>query len=515
MDIDKDIFNLIEEQANIYKDKLAIIDDNINVKLTYSELEKKSYEYGNYLLNMGLKKGDKVIIFVQMNVYLYEIMISLFRNGIIAVFVDPHAGFKYVDMCCELVKPNAVIAKNIHMFYLCLSKSIRNIKKKITVESMIKNKVNCETRIPVNETRENFINTDALITFTSGTTGIPKVIVRTQKFLIDQHKIIDTLISDANNTVIMTSLPIFLLSHLASGMTCVIPRGKWRQPKDIKLRLILEQILEHNCETIVSSPILIEKLLYNVNDDIKIMLEKSKLKYIYMGGSPVFPSKIEYYKENYKNIGITIIYGSSEAEPISECKINNISDDKIKLMRDGKGLYVGSFSEGIEYKLISIDDETVLNKGYGELIVSGDHVLKGYLNGIGDSENKLDMDGIKWHKTGDVGYIDDNNEFWLLGKKKGIINKNENIIFPFSIEAQLYYDRRIDKNAIIMIDNKSYIAIKINKNYKNEKNKIKSELEQKYHDFIVIFLNDIPTEKRHSSKIDYDKLKQIITSKRL
>ena len=40
------------------------------------------------------------------------------------------------------------------------------------------------------------------------------------------------------------------------------------------------------------------------------------------------------------------------------------------------------------------------------------------------SENKLDMDGIKWHKTGDVGYIDDNNEFWLLGKKKGIINKN-------------------------------------------------------------------------------------------
>ena len=48
MDIDKDIFNLIEEQANIYKDKLAIIDDNINVKLTYSELEKKTYEYGNY-----------------------------------------------------------------------------------------------------------------------------------------------------------------------------------------------------------------------------------------------------------------------------------------------------------------------------------------------------------------------------------------------------------------------------------------------------------------------------------
>ena len=79
----------------------------------------------------------------------------------------------------------------------------------------------------------------------------------------------------------------------------------------------------------------------------------------------------------------------------------------------------------------------------------------------------------------------------------------------------MYYDRRIDKHAIIMIDNKSYIAIKINKNYKNEKNKIKSELEQKYHDFIVIFLNDIPTEKRHSSKIDYDKLKQIITSKRL
>ena len=50
----------------------------------------------------------------------------------------------------------------------------------------------------------------------------------------------------------------------------------------------------------------------------------------------------------------------------------------------------------------------------GEIVVAGGHVLPGYLNGEGDVETKFEVDGARWHRTGDLGYLDGAGRLWLL-----------------------------------------------------------------------------------------------------
>ena len=503
------IINLMNQNSEKYRNKYAIIDDNNSSKITFDEFERDTEIIADYLSEKGLKSGDTILIFVPMSIALYELMASFFRLGIAVIFVDPHAGLNYINMCCKLIRPTAIIASRLNLLIFHSSSEIRKISKKITLEKIIKIK-------RIKESYQNIDNENnlselaklpALITFTSGTTGIPKIIVRTQEFLLEQHKSIEKSLNVSCDWTMMTSLPIFLLSHIATGMTVIIPKGKWREPKNINSEDIYRQILFYGCDTIVASPILIDKLSkYLLNDKI--------VKRIFMGGSAVLPNKIIEYKK-IKDVDINIIYGASEAEPISECNIKEIDDEKIFDMLDGKGLYVGKFVDSIKYKVIRSDTDLVSilsDNQEGELIVSGKHVLKGYLNGIGDKENKITIDDEIWHRTGDYGYVVD-GQFWLLGKVKSIIRINDRIISPFSIEARLSVNEEIEKSTVIEYVGKVYIVIQL----KSKILKLSREYEKKIRDQLenigkhqIILVKEIPTEKRHSSKINREKLLEIL-----
>ena len=71
----------------------------------------------------------------------------------------------------------------------------------------------------------------------------------------------------------------------------------------------------------------------------------------------------------------------------------------------------------------------------GEIVVSGDHVLPGYLDGVGDSESKIHVDGRVWHRTGDAGYVDDRGRLWLLGRCSAKVSDSHGVVYPFAVEA--------------------------------------------------------------------------------
>src|SRR5207247_8700736 len=85
-------------------------------------------------------------------------------------------------------------------------------------------------------------DTPAIVTFTSGSTGEPKAVVRTHGFLIAQHRALVESLGLAPGEVDLTTLPVFLLANLASGVTSVIPDADLRAPGAIAPAPVLEQI---------------------------------------------------------------------------------------------------------------------------------------------------------------------------------------------------------------------------------------------------------------------------------
>jgi len=161
-------------------------------------------------------------------------------------------------------------------------------------------------------------------------------------------------------------------------------------------------------------------------------------------------------------------------------------------MLEGKGLFVGCLVPEIEIDFL--DD--------GEIIVSGVHVVESYLNKKDNLENKLTLEGKVWHKTGDIGYLDENNHLWLLGRKSAVIEKNNKKIYPFAIEVAAR--EKSQKMAALMQKEHKIILL-------TEAKDFVSLFSTLFHDVDEVhYIEKIPLDKRHNAKIDYTKLKKLI-----
>ena len=165
-------------------------------------------------------------------------------------------------------------------------------------------------------------------------------------------------------------------------------------------------------------------------------------KTIYTGGAPVFPSLLDKIQSDYPNMDIITVYGSTEAEPIAHMRWKDTSDSDHSRMLAGDGLLVGKPVRATQLQIIP--DQPTHNtpptplpiETIGEIIVTGDHVLKGYLNGRGNDENKLNINNTIWHRTGDAGWLDSSGRVWLVGRCSAAIRRpNKPPIYPFGIEC--------------------------------------------------------------------------------
>jgi acyl-CoA synthetase (AMP-forming)/AMP-acid ligase II len=175
----------------------------------------------------------------------------------------------------------------------------------------------------------------------------------------------------------------------------------------------------------------------------------------------------------------------------------------LRIIRDKWGTPISRLdSEGFQ-KLFVADGDV------GEIVVAGDHVLSGYLSGMGDSETKFDVDGARWHRTGDLGRLDQQGRLWLLGRASAAIKDERGVLYPFAIECAALQIPGISRAAVLSIENKRVLAIE-----SRTASAVEAARESLQWAFIdeVRLLPAIPMDKRHNAKVDYVALGKILSA---
>ena len=242
---------------------------------------------------------------------------------------------------------------------------------------------------------------------------------------------------------------------------------------------------------------------YCLKNDIKL----ENIRKILTGGGAVFVDFINKLKKVFPNASITTIYGSTEAEPIAEYEVNNLAEEDLEKIKSGHGILAGKIVGVDDCKLIQTgisvigeltkEDFDAMCLDVGEIVVTGKNVLKGYVGGVGDKENKFSVDGVKYHRTGDLGSFDSEGRLWLKGRIKEPY---------FNIEAALHAKFDIGKTAVFD-DNGKIILVLENKEI--DENIIRKEIDFAEIDEIK-YVNKIPVDKRHSTKVDYKVLRKML-----
>ena len=512
------IIDKIKDLRKQYPDNTALFDLKTGNKITFTQIDTKSDEICSYLTQKGFKKGNKIVVFVPIGIEFYLILTAIFKMGLQAVFIDPYAGIEHINKCCEMISPDGIIGSGKTLLKGFFLKGIRKIGKKINYIKMMEHseklsiyEKNKNQKIIQNEKIDG--STPALISFTSGSTGFPKIIMRTHEFLLGQHNVLEKNLKFEKETAVYSSFPIFLLSHMATGTTTFIPDLNWRKPVESDFGNIVKQITENNIQNIILPPAIFENIVKFCKDE-KIMLEN--VQKVYTGGAPVFYSLMKNIKEVFANAKIIALYGASEAEPISVLNFEDITEEDIENMKNGDGLLAGKIINEIELKIKKLEKMPKKNRILkdnnvedfsalkGEILVKGENVVNGYLN-VEKKPNE------KWHRTGDMGYINKKGQLILLGRVKGRIQIEENIYYPFTVETAFSFCKNVKKSVLTSKNNKLYLIVERNPEFKgnlSEDSEIK-ELKEKFGIFKIIEI-EIPMDKRHNSKTDYKRLEEIV-----
>jgi acyl-CoA synthetase (AMP-forming)/AMP-acid ligase II len=522
------ISELLKARATACPDAIAVIDTwrRRSRTITFAGLDRAAAQAAALLQRAGLRPGDAVLVLHPMSADLYIALSAIFRLGLVAMFLDPSAGSEHIDRCCALWPPKGLIASaRAHLLRLH-SSGLRHIPFKFAVGLPVPGAVwwaNARSYAPYEQIHPCTSATPALLTFTSGSTGQPKAAVRTHGFLLAQHKALEQSLGLTPGEIDLATLPIFVLANLASGVATLIPDVNLRRPGSIDPAPLVAQIHAHQPTRAMASPALLERLAdYCVERGVILPgFEK-----IFSGGGPVFPRLLGKLQSIAPQAEITVVYGSTEAEPIAHIACGAMGAKDITAMLAGHGLLAGPPVPAIRLRILRdqwgrpIGPYTQTEFGQaclpryaaGEVVVSGTHVLPGYLGGCGDEETKFTVDGRRWHRTGDAGYLDDQGRLWLLGRCAARIEDERGTLYPFAVECAAIEQPGVRRAAAISDNGRRILAVQLyHRGTTEDLVRLKQAFAWAGIDEVQVY-ESLPVDKRHNAKIDYPTLSRIVSS---
>ena len=500
-------------------------------RITFRELELQINRVARGLSCAGLRAGDRVVVMIPMSVDLYISLLSVFKIGAVAVFVDPWLSLRTISAFAGFSEPKGFIGLPRSHVLRFLDRRLSRIKIAISTRSFLAIPSPLSLKSLGGAEKEEHLSdlsfsaqehSPALITFTSGSSGDPKGANRTHGFLLEQHRALKGIIPYGVGDIDLSMFPVFALNNLASGVTTIIPDMDFRNVGGVNPARLFKQFAAERVTTCTASPPLIDSLV-----DYLARTNKSlpNLRRIVTGGAPISDSMLQRWSEVLKTVEVMIAYGSTEAEPVAHISLQ----ERLALPDSQKGYCMGKMVPQIRARLIRISKERIsladvpwealeVRPGeVGELIVSGDHVCKEYYqNHEAFLDNKLlESDGTVWHRMGDTGYFDDAGRFWLTGRVHSTICLKGCMLHPQVIE-QIVVTALRDKSVKVAAlgmpssvgDDQLVIVTTgaVNKQLISECLRAEGIIA----DQIITNFSKLPMDPRHNSKVDYSKLRELL-----
>lgn len=471
--------NLIETflgTAERCSDRVAIVEAD-GSGTTFGALARQTAHLAAAWHARGIEPGDRVLLAMPVSARLYAGIAALWQLGAVAVFPEPALGLRGLRHALAATRPKAFLSAGKFRLLQYVLPDLWNVPLHLH-----------PTERDAARSQVHHAGNDhpALISFTSGSTGRPKGIVRTHGFLAAQNRCVARMLAPSpDGERDLVAFPVFVIVNLGLGITSVLPNWRLTRHDEASPAALAALVRERRVSRLLVPPSICEVLIEGQ--------ELPAIETVFTGGGPVFPDIVERLSRRVPRADIVSVYGSTEAEPIAHQSMRETTAADWGAMRGGAGLLAGPIIAEARVQLL--DDE---------IVVTGAHVNKGYLDGVGDDANKLRRDGEIWHKTGDAGRIDAQGRLWLLGRKEGRAGRH----YPFSIEVAARFWPGVRRVALVPGADDPVLAVEGDESCRAQW----TRLAEQHGGIRIRPVARIPLDRRHRSKVDYVALKSILAS---
>jgi long-chain acyl-CoA synthetase len=453
-----DVMNLVDlvyRNARTYPERPAFVEIRPASKtrkgVTWREFNEKTNSLANALASLGVKRGDRVLLFGRNSLSWLEAFFGIIKIG---AWVTP-LNFRFtkenVEYCGVVAEPVVFIFdEEFAPIVREVQAALPSIREYISIgtaaiegahlfdQLIRKAPSNMPGEAPGDEE-------ECGLYFTSGTTGTPKPILLLHKnlFCTAVNEVTNLLLKVDDSLLMMPPLYHLAIGHLLGSMLA-----------GAKTALLTEAVIpQYIFEAVQDEEIRVVFMLVPWALDILEALDKGTLKkdeyklsqwrVIEMGAQPIPTSLVERWKEHFPNMAFNNTYGLSESSGPGTINLGLGNERKVGAIGKPGILW--------DARIVNDKAEDVAQGDVGEIIVKGMGVMKEYYK-----NPELTAQTLKngWLHTGDLGTIDDEGFITLVDRKKDLVISGGENIFPVEVEGVILKHPKVRDVAVIGTEDK-------------------------------------------------------------
>lgn len=414
-------------------------DGRAETRISYLELERDACRMANTFVELGVKKGDRVILFIPKSLIFVVAHLALQKLGAITVPLNP--GFKQSEMQYLLGDAQAKII-------------LVDPEKESIIEEIAPDLTTLviDSRAPYRDidifstAAEGFspaeIGPDdpGLIIYTSGTTGKPKGSVLTSRNLVHDARNIINIWEIRNTDLLCHALPLFHVHGLCFALhTSLLAGAHVLMLDQFSPARVIETLSKKDgpdvCTVFMAVPAMYAKLMEHIGDR---KFDFSHMRLWTSGSAPLLAQDFE---------RIHMLFGKEpvEREGMSETGMNFSNPLRGKRKPGSIGIPL----PGLAVRIVDPETGADLEPGQtGEIWLQGPAVTPGYWQKPEETAKTFEQG---WFKTGDLGHIDSDGYYYLTDRIKHIIISGGENISPKEIESIINQVEGVAESSVVGI----------------------------------------------------------------
>ena len=464
------LFYFLEEGARNYPDHACTVFKG--EKITYKEMNRLTDQIAAALAGLGVKKGDRVGIFMPNTPQFVMVYFGILKAGGVVVATNPL--YTPDEIAHQVNDAGIEIMFVMSNFYKVIKAAQPNTRIKTVIVTNLKEALPPVTSVLFTLLREKKagfriegglaagdlwmkdllkkyppearpkveVGPDdvALFQYSGGTTGVSKGAVALHRNVVAnalQIKVWMVGLEDCCEIILM-AIPLFHVYGMVAGMSFALAASGTMVmvPNARDLKDVLENIKKYKPTFFPGVPTLYNAI-NNHPDVLAGKYELGSIKACISGSAPLMRET----KERFEALSGGVVfegYGLSEAPTATHCN---------PLRGTNKTGSIGMPFPDVDCRIVSLDDgETFLPLGeVGELVINGPQVMKGYHNMPTETENTLRTlkDGRVWLFTGDIARMDEDGYFYIVDRKKELMKPGGFQVWPREVEEVLTANPKI------------------------------------------------------------------------
>ncbi|KAL6584597.1 4-coumarate--CoA ligase 1 [Orobanche minor] len=439
------------ENISTFSTRPCLINGATDEIHTYEEVELMSRRVAAGLSKLGIRQGDTIMLLLPNSPEFVYAFLGASYIGAVSTMANPYFTPAEVVKQAEASNTKLVITQACHVDKVRGYALEKGGVKLMCIDAPPQN-VGCLEFSELTSADERDmpgveINPEDVVAlpYSSGTTGLPKGVMLTHKGLVTS---VAQQVDGENpnlyihsEDVMMCVLPLFHIYSLNSVLLCGLRVGAAiliMQKFDIGPFLELIQRYK-----VTIGPFVPPIVLAIVKSPVVDEYDLSSVRTVMSGAAPLGKELEDAVRVKFPNAKLGQGYGMTEAGPVLAMCLA-FAKEPFEIKSGACGTVV----RNAEMKIVDTETGVSLGRNQpGEICIRGDQIMKGYLNDPDSTEGTIDKDG--WLHTGDIGFIDGDDELFIVDRLKEIIKYKGFQVAPAELEALLLNHPNISDAAVV------------------------------------------------------------------